>query len=104
MARRPRAGGAVHDRAKLELMIDKPIHPAWFLGDHPTRWWACSHPERPGDDDVVYSEHCHWCVAKFRIDVIANPELLTMVANEHSEHYPPGHHKECPIADILATA
>lgn len=84
--------------------MTQDLHPAHFLADSgEDYWWACSEPERPGDAHTIYSEHCPWCVAKFRIDVTLIPDLLTKIAAEHMTWHGADHH-DCAIADLLAQA
>lgn len=40
--------------------------PAWSPA---TYWYACSDPERPGDEDCCYDPYCVWCIRKAVIDL-----------------------------------
>lgn len=73
----------------------------WPLLDDYEMWWACYHPERPGDCHTIYVETCEYCLLKLRADLASDfdPELREQILLHLSDN--PEH--ECLLPpDILA--
>jgi hypothetical protein len=74
------------------------FRPPWHLDG--ATWWACDHPERPGDHLAVYNEACGLCLLKLRADVRRDPEIREAIREHLAEEAP---HHDCLVPpDILA--
>ena len=49
-------------------------HPKWV--ERPTQWFACTHPERPRDTEIIFDEDCPACIMKAKLVLAAEGDYV----------------------------